>query len=186
VESYFSSLIDKMASIDFKIVHEIRDRIHSISLQNGTIFLVGNGGSAATAQHFATDLVLKPTSSSHKFRKAIALTSNGPILTAISNDFDFSEVFSRQLKVLASPGDLLFTISCSGKSKNIIESLLTAKQLGLETISLNGFSGGLIKDLNLADIQLNIDCENYGIIEDLHQAVCHSLAINLRGEDYSL
>ena len=113
--------------------------------KKGKIFIFGNGGSAADAQHLAAELV-------NRFKKerapmpAIALTTDTSILTAIANDYDFSEVFSKQILALGKKGDIALGISTSGKSSNVIEALKVAKKLGLYTVGLSGGDGGLMKD----------------------------------------
>ena len=109
------------------------------------ILIFGNGGSAADAQHLAAELV-------NRFKKerapmpAIALTTDTSILTAIANDYDFSEVFSKQILALGKKGDIALGISTSGKSSNVIEALKVAKKLGLYTVGLSGGNGGLMRD----------------------------------------
>jgi len=113
--------------------------------KKGKILIFGNGGSAADAQHLAAELV-------NRFKKerapmpAIALTTDTSILTAIANDYDFSEVFSKQILALGKKGDIALGISTSGKSPNVIEALKVAKKLGLYTIGLSGGDGGLMRD----------------------------------------
>ncbi len=113
--------------------------------KKGKILIFGNGGSAADAQHLAAELV-------NRFKKerapmpAIALTTDTSILTAIANDYDFSEVFSKQILALGKKGDIALGISTSGKSPNVIEALKVAKKLGLYTVGLSGGNGGLMRD----------------------------------------
>ncbi|PMP98112.1 MAG: phosphoheptose isomerase [Thermodesulfobacterium geofontis] len=113
--------------------------------KNGKILIFGNGGSAADAQHLAAELV-------NRFKKertplpAIALTTDTSILTAVANDYNFSEVFSKQILALGKKGDMALGISTSGKSLNVIEALKVAKKLGLYTVGLSGGDGGLMKD----------------------------------------
>jgi len=117
-----------------------------VILKNGKILIFGNGGSAADAQHLAAELV-------NRFKKertplpAIALTTDTSILTAIANDYSFSEVFSKQILALGKKGDIALGISTSGRSLNVIEALKVAKELGLYTVGLSGGDGGLMKDL---------------------------------------
>lgn len=116
-----------------------------VILEGGKILIFGNGGSAADAQHLAAELV-------NRFKKerkplaAIALTTDTSILTAISNDYDFSEVFSKQILALGKKGDLALGISTSGRSKNVIEALRVAKEIGLYTVGLTGGDGGPMRD----------------------------------------
>ncbi|MCD6490522.1 MAG: D-sedoheptulose 7-phosphate isomerase [Thermodesulfobacterium sp.] len=114
--------------------------------KNGKILIFGNGGSAADAQHLAAELV-------NRFKKerspmpAIALTTDTSILTAVANDYDFSEVFSKQILALGKKGDIALGISTSGKSANVISALKVAKKLGMHTVGLSGGDGGLMKEL---------------------------------------
>ncbi len=130
-----------------------RDKIIEVVLlarkvisKKGKILIFGNGGSAADAQHLAAELV-------NRFKKeraplpAIALTTDTSILTAVANDYDFSEVFSKQILALGKKGDIAFGISTSGKSPNVINALKVAKELGLYTVGLSGGDGGLMKEL---------------------------------------
>uniref|UniRef100_A0A7V6CED2 Phosphoheptose isomerase n=1 Tax=Thermodesulfobacterium geofontis TaxID=1295609 RepID=A0A7V6CED2_9BACT len=114
--------------------------------KNGKILIFGNGGSAADAQHLAAELV-------NRFKKeraplpAIALTTDTSILTAVANDYDFSQIFSKQILALGKKGDIALGISTSGKSSNVISALKVAKEIGLYTVGLSGGDGGLMKDV---------------------------------------
>jgi D-sedoheptulose 7-phosphate isomerase len=114
--------------------------------RNGKILIFGNGGSAADAQHLAAELV-------NRFKKeraplpAIALTTDTSILTAVANDYDFSQIFSKQILALGKKGDMALGISTSGKSSNVISALKVAKELGLYTVGLSGGDGGLMKEV---------------------------------------
>jgi D-sedoheptulose 7-phosphate isomerase len=117
-----------------------------VIFKNGKILIFGNGGSAADAQHLAAELV-------NRFKKeraplpAIALTTDTSILTAIANDYDFSQIFSKQILALGKKGDMALGISTSGKSSNVIEALKVAKEIGLYTVGLSGGDGGLMKEI---------------------------------------
>src|SRR5712672_3685547 len=142
------------------------------------IFACGNGGSAAIANHLscdcskgiATDTSLRP--------RVVSLSSTVELITAIANDIDYGEVFSHQLKNAARPGDVLITISSSGDSDNIVRALAWARANGLVTIAMSGFSGG--RSVTNADISLHVAAENYGVVEDAHQALMHILAQYVR------
>ncbi len=113
-----------------------------------------------------TDSTLKP--------QVVSLSSNIEIITAIGNDIGYDQIFRFQLESLAHPGDLLIVISSSGGSPNIVTALEWAKENGVTSIAMTGFSGG--KSRELADISLHAEADNYGIIEDLHQSLMHLLA----------
>ncbi len=139
------------------------------------VFVVGNGGSAATASHMACDLgktVLGhgPLLPTKRFR-AIALTDNVPLITAWGNDTHYSTVFAEQLRNLAEPGDLLIVITASGNSPNILEAVKAAHELGVRPIGLLGFDGGAVKGLLHGAVV--IESTNYGHIEDAHMILTH-------------
>ena len=143
------------------------------------IAIIGNGGSAAIASHFAVDLIKSGNIRSSPI-KAFSLTDNSALLTATANDYKYDEVFSWQLKEIANPGDLLFAISSSGNSTNILNAIQCAKELNVHSISLTGFDGG--KAAAMADIALVAKSEigNYGPVEDVHSIVCHYISRQVR------
>ena len=145
------------------------------SLQNGgKILWCGNGGSAADAQHLATELMGGMTSHERKPIPSIALTTDSSFLTAWSNDTDFESVFSRQLQGLGMAGDVLIGISTSGNSDNIIAAVKQAKFKDLSTIVFTGRSGGKLQ--GLSDISINVPSENTQRIQEAHimigQIIC--------------
>ena len=154
----------------------IRDTVDT----GNSLWLSGNGGSAATASHFATDLSRCNNSSGDPI-KGISLCDNLGLITAISNDFGFDLVFSRQLSNAAVRGDLLIVISASGNSKNLLLAMEWAKNNGVKTLALTGFDGGKAKIL--ADISLHVPTSNgdYGVAEDAHSMLCHFLSSQFRG-----
>jgi D-sedoheptulose 7-phosphate isomerase len=142
------------------------------------IFACGNGGSAAIANHLtndcskgiATDTTLRP--------RVVSLSATLELITAIANDIEYAEIFVHQLRNAARPGDVLITISSSGDSENIVRALAWARDNGLVTIALSGFSGG--RSAKMADISLHVAGANYGVVEDAHQSLIHILAQYVR------
>ena len=132
------------------------------------IFVCGNGGSAAIANHFECDhkKILSETKKINP--RIISLCSNNPLITAIANDFSYDQVFKKQLQYLSNNDDVLITISSSGNSKNIIEAIKFAKKKSIKVISFTGFNGGRSKVI--CDMNLHVNSNNYGIIENLHHA----------------
>ena len=132
------------------------------------IFVCGNGGSAAIANHFECDhkKILSDTKKINP--RIISLCSNTALMTAISNDFSYEQVFEKQLEYLANKNDILITISSSGNSKNIIKVIKLAKKKKIKVISFTGFNGGGSK--KLCNFNLHVNSQNYGIIENLHHA----------------
>jgi D-sedoheptulose 7-phosphate isomerase len=136
------------------------------------IFFFGNGGSAADSQHLAAELI-------GRYRKdrgalaAIALSTDTSIITALSNDFGFETIFARQIEGLAKTGDVAVGISTSGNSRNVLEGLEKARQLGCKTIGLLGCDGGRIAEV--ADVAITIPCKNTPRIQESHITIGHIL-----------
>jgi D-sedoheptulose 7-phosphate isomerase len=171
-ERALSSLYNDIEN-DFNVL--VKHAVKSIQ-GGGKIIFFGNGGSAADAQHLATELVVR-FSKNRPAIAALALTTDSSALTAISNDFDFTKIFARQLEALARPNDLVIGISTSGKSPNVIAGLKTAKQIGAVAA---GFSAGTGADMRgLADPLLCVSGSTTAAIQEMHilvgQAFCGAL-----------
>jgi D-sedoheptulose 7-phosphate isomerase len=136
------------------------------------IFFIGNGGSAATASHFANDISIGTNDYAKPF-KAVSLTDNVPIITAIANDFGYEDVFVRQLQVLASRGDMLVAISASGNSPNLIKAVDYGKSIGMETVGITAFDGGKLKTITKYNIHVPTASREYGPAEDVHMILDH-------------
>ena len=146
------------------------DMITGVLQAGSKVLIAGNGGSAADAQHIAAEL----TGRYEKERKAlpaIALTVDTSALTAISNDYGYDHVFSRQIAALARPGDLFIAISTSGNSKNIIHALLTAKEYGCVTLGLSGRDGGEMN--TLCDLNIVVPDNTTARIQEMHILIGH-------------
>ena len=143
------------------------------------VFVCGNGGSLTMSDHFHCDHAKGTHYDAHLRPKIEPLTS-GSILTAIANDIGYEDVFSFQLSMKGSAGDILVAISASGNSPNIINAIKKAKELNMETIAFVGFEGG--EAAKLADYVLHVKEDNYGIVEDCHQCLMHILAQHIRME----
>jgi len=137
---------------------------------DGTLFFAGNGGSAADAQHLATEYVVRYQSSRPALR-AIALTTDSSLLTACANDMGFDEVFARQVEALARSGDVLSLHSTSGESPNVIRAAQSAKARGVTVVGFLGHAGGRLKDL--ADIVLIVPSDDTARIQEVHLAIEH-------------
>jgi D-sedoheptulose 7-phosphate isomerase len=145
------------------------------------VFIAGNGGSAGTASHMMADFqktTLGKEIGITKRIKAIALSDNGPVITAWGNDFGYEFIFSEQLRTLADSGDVLIVITASGNSPNIITALEVAGTIGVKTIGLLGFKGGKAKAL--CNCSVIVESTNYGIIEDAHSIFMHMMTADLR------
>jgi phosphoheptose isomerase len=147
------------------------------------VYSCGNGGSCAISNHLLCDFA-KGIQTDTEFRPHVAsLSANTELITAIANDMTYEEVFAYQLNTLAGPGDVLITISSSGDSPNIVRAIEVAKSRKMQTIAFTGFSGG--RSARMADVNVHVPSDNYGVIEDLHQSVMHVLAQALRMEGMS-
>ena len=140
-----------------------------------TIFLAGNGGSSATASHFANDLGKAAKRSGRAPIKAICLSDNTPWLTALANDEGYERVFAGQLENFAKSGDVLVLISASGNSPNLIRAVELARSRGVTTIAFLGFDGGALKGLVDQCVWTETETGAYEIVEDSHSALCHML-----------
>jgi D-sedoheptulose 7-phosphate isomerase len=151
--------------------------------KNNTIFWCGNGGSAAESSHLAAELIGRFRSDRTPL-PSVSLNSDNVVLTGISNDFGYENVFSRQLKALAKKGDLLICLSTSGKSENIIRALEEANFLGISTISLLGAKGG--KALGLSNLSIVIDSTDTARIQEIHLMLGHVLCEYAESQIFSL
>lgn len=140
--------------------------------RGATVFFMGNGGSASTASHFANDISIGSDSYEKPFR-ALSLADNQAIITAISNDFGFEQVFVRQLRVLGRPGDVAVAISASGNSSNLLAAFEYAKTVGIRTVAITAFDGGKIKGIADEGIHVPTGHREYGPAEDAHMILDH-------------
>ena len=144
---------------------------------NRYIYVCGNGGSAAIANHLVCDCQKGISTNTMLYPKIVSLSSNVPIITAIANDIGYESVFSHQLNNFLEEGDVLLTISSSGNSPNIKKAIQTAKNNNVPVISFCGFSGGASLE---SEVAVHVKENNYGIVEDCHQMIMHMIAQNIR------
>ena len=162
--SMLHNLADLVASSAQKCIESLKN--------NGKLLLIGNGGSAADAQHIAAELIGRYKTNRNGL-PAIALTTDTSSLTAIGNDFGYERVFERQIQALANMGDVLIAISTSGTSKNVIDALRFASQLDCFTIGLSGKNGGEMN--NVCDINIVIPSEDSARIQVMHFTIEHAI-----------
>ena len=155
----------------------IADALWSTYERDGTIIVCGNGGSAATASHFACDLAKWTIRPGARRVRALALTDNIPVMTAFSNDQSYSDVFVEQLMTHYRPGDLLFAISGSGNSPNVLHAGTWANEQGATTVGITGFDGGKLS--RMAHIALHVRNNQMPQVEDVHSTICHALAVEM-------
>ena len=165
-----AALAARVAAEHASAIAAIAERYEVALRAGGTLFFAGNGGSAADAQHLATEYVVRYQTSRPPLR-ALALTTDTSLLTACANDMGFDEVFARQLDALARPGDVLSLHSTSGESPNVIRAAQAARARGVTVIALVGKSGGQLAAL--ADVALVVPSDDTARIQELHLAVEH-------------
>jgi len=148
------------------------DLIEQCLRAGNKLLVCGNGGSAADAAHFATELVVRFAKDRRSY-PAICLASNGGLLTAAANDYGFDEIFARQVAAFGRPGDVLICLTTSGKSKNVVRALEEAKARKLKTIAFLGRDGG--STIGMADIDLLVRSDSTARIQEAHQLLLHVL-----------
>jgi phosphoheptose isomerase len=177
-EDYSNSLKSTMDVISRNDLEKISKIIEKTIRSNSNIFICGNGGSSSVSNHFLCDFQ-KGLLIDRKLKlKTYSLTSNTDLITAISNDISYEKIFSLQLDSLARKNDLLVLFSVSGSSKNIIEACKIAKRNKLKIISFVGFKNSKLK--KYSNICLELNNYNFGISEDIFQALMHSISQYLR------
>jgi phosphoheptose isomerase len=176
-KSHYATINHGFQSIDLGKIEEAADIIAAAVSRSSNIFTIGNGASAAIAQHWACDYT-KGCAKGRFEPRVISLSTNIPLMTAIGNDISFDEVYAYQLDKLALDGDIVIAISSSGNSPNIVKALELARKHDLYTIALTGFDGGKAREL--ADTSIHVDIPEYEAAEDVHQAIMHILAKYLR------
>ncbi len=171
LKSYLSDLSKSILDLNNKQLEKATKLILDKIKKNNNIFVCGNGGSAAIANHYVCDYI-KFFRDRTKFKpKIISLSSNLETITAISNDISYDQIFKYQAESLSNKNDLIIIISSSGNSKNVIELLKFAKKKKIKTIGFSGFNGGYLKKNSTVSIHLN--AKNYGISEDGHHILMH-------------
>ena len=171
--NYIESQQAALTSIPLDRVSDLIELFKKAWQEDTRIFVLGNGGSAANASHFVTDLGKSASDAMGKPFRCLSLNDNVSWITAIGNDYSYEDVFLRQLNALAEPGDILFVMSVSGASPNVVAAVKWAKQNSIYTISLVGGKRGSLADLS--DFSIVIDSTHYGRVEDAHMGICHMI-----------
>jgi D-sedoheptulose 7-phosphate isomerase len=173
VPSYLEELSGTIQRLPLSTIDRLVEVFFATYEKGRTIFLFGNGGSAALASHMACDLGKGTAPTAGKRLRAVALTDNVALITAWANDARYEDIFAEQLENLLRPGDVACAISASGNSPNILAALSFARQAGAITTGITGFQGGRMKPL--CDVCVVVPSENMQIIEDLHLSIAHSV-----------
>jgi phosphoheptose isomerase len=180
--SYFDSYAEEMSRAAKTIDPATLDRAAGILLEaylsGARMFSCGNGGSASIANHMQCDHAKGVRTDTDLSPQVQSLSTNIELLTAGANDIGYENVFAYQLQSQSARGDVLVAVSSSGRSANIVRALTWARDSGLRTVAITGFDGGVARAV--AEVSIHVDCTNYGIVEDLHQAIMHALAQYIR------
>jgi D-sedoheptulose 7-phosphate isomerase len=180
LNNYLESLSNKLKELDDSAILSFSEILNSKRVSGNTVFSAGNGGSASTASHLATDIGIGGLNRTQPI-KAMSLCDNSAVITASANDNGYDSIFKNQLTTLASPGDLLVVITASGNSMNLIRAIEACESLGVEVFSLTGFDGGKVREMTLGrNIHIETPLGSYGIVEDLHLSICHMVTECLR------
>ena len=172
---YFDHLTTVLKNISLLEIENFVNILIQARESGATIFFIGNGGSAATASHFANDIAIGTKTFSNPFR-ALSLCDNQAIITAIANDNGYDEIYSQQLQVLLKEKDVLVAISASGNSPNLLHAIETTKKMKATTVAITGFDGGQMKDA--ADFSIHVPTSHgeYGPAEDAHMILDHLIS----------
>jgi D-sedoheptulose 7-phosphate isomerase len=185
IEQYFAGHLETMEIVSSQMVPAISDCVTLLvtALRAGKkVLVMGNGGSAADAQHFAAELVGRFLKN-RRALPAVALTTDTSILTAVGNDFGFDEIFKRQVEALAADGDVVIGISTSGHSNNVFHALTTANAIGCKTVGLLGRDGGNIA--GIVDLALTVPVQETPHIQEAHITILHLLCAMVEQEIFS-
>jgi len=179
IKDYSKSYIDYLSSVLSNISLTDIEKFVEVLLEarerESSIFFIGNGGSAATASHFANDIAIGTRTYEKPFR-AISLCDNQAVITAIANDDGYEKIFSQQLQVLLKKQDVVVAISASGNSPNLLDAIDTAKKMNTITVGISAFDGGKMKEM--VDVSLHVPTEKgeYGPAEDAHMVLDHLIS----------
>lgn len=177
-KTYFMGVGAVLRRLPFALIDDVTDALWKAYLEDRTVYVFGNGGSAALASHCACDLGKGTTLVGNRRFRVLALTDNVPLMTAWANDAHYDDIFAEQLAPFIAKGDIALAISGSGNSPNVLKALQVAREAGAFTIGLTGFQGGKMKAL--CDLCVVVPSDNMQVIEDLHVSVNHSLFVSLR------
>jgi len=181
-QTYKDQLLEAIASLDLDKVGQAIDLLGQARDQSRRIFICGNGGSASSASHFATDMVKGASYGRPTRFRIMALTDSLPTITAYSNDVSYECVFVEQLKNFAEPGDVVIGVSSSGNSPNVLRAIEYGNSIGCSTIALTGHEGGRLGPL--AGLEIRAAHRHTGRIEDLHMMVLHMICYSFMEAAY--
>jgi D-sedoheptulose 7-phosphate isomerase len=178
VRKYLDRLISTLERLPADAIERLSEMLYRAYCDGKQVFILGNGGSASTASHMACDLGRNTIAPNMRRFRVMSLNDNIPLLTALSNDLGYDNVFAEQLQNLIRPGDVLIVLSGSGDSTNVVRAMEYARSQSAEVVALLGFGGG--RAAEIADLTVLVDSEDYGVVEDTHLVINHMLVEHFR------
>lgn len=178
IRQYLDELRTVLDRIDTAVIRKIADVLIEAHGRDAQIFVLGNGGSASTASHWACDLGKGTVVEGQRRYRVMSVTDNTAVMTAWANDASYEDIFVEQLRNFANPGDVVIGISASGNSENVLRAIRYGTEVGATTIGVTGFGGG--KLAGLVDVAFVVDSRDYGRVEDVHLILDHMLRIALQ------
>jgi D-sedoheptulose 7-phosphate isomerase len=178
IRSYLDRLLKTLDGMPVDDIAKLSETLYRAYTDGKQVFILGNGGSASTASHMAADLGKNTIGPNMSRFRIMSLNDNIPLLTALSNDLGYDNMFAEQLQNLIQPGDVLIVISGSGNSPNVLKAMEYAQSRSAQVAALLGFGGG--KAAELSDLNVVIDSDDYGVVEDAHLIVNHILVEHFR------
>lgn len=178
IQEYLEDLVSLLGRLPQDSIQRVIDLLTQARYNNRQVIIMGNGGSAATASHFACDLGKGTLMPGLPRYRVLALTDNVPLFSALANDHGYEHVFSEQVKSLVQPGDVVIGISGSGKSPNVLNAIQAAREAGAVTIGFVGYDGGLLK--GMVDVSVHVPSFCMEQVEDVHLVLEHVISTCLR------
>lgn len=178
VEEHLEAVKHALSRIPLSDVARVVDAVRTAQALGRHIYILGNGGSASTATHFACDLSKATVVKGRRRMRVTSLTDNVALLTALANDISYEDVFAEPIRSLVNSGDLVIAISASGNSPNVIRGIRAAREQGAVTVGLAGFSGGRL--IQIVDISVHVKHDDYGVVEDCHLVLEHAITASVR------
>lgn len=179
LKSYSSYIIKLLRNLDYRAINNVIACFLKARDENATIFFAGNGGSAATASHFACDLTKAGRGKGKRGFKVFSLTDSVPIITSLANDCGYEKIFTGYMVDLFKRNDVLVVISASGNSPNVIKAVEYAKELGGKTVGFVGFDGGELSKMCDYVVHIETNQGEYGPAEDMHMILEHMITTHL-------
>jgi D-sedoheptulose 7-phosphate isomerase len=178
LEAHVEAVKVALSMIPMPDVARVVDAVRDTHARGRHIYILGNGGSATTATHFACDLSKATVVKGRPRMRVTSLTDNVALLTALANDMSYEDVFAEPVRSLVNAGDLVIAISASGNSPNVVKGIRAARAQGAVTVGLVGCTGGRL--MQLVDIAVHVRHHDYGVVEDCHLVLEHAITASVR------